>query len=177
MEKWGQRTHHFLRLNKNLIAPLVLFLPNPTDFTSDVFEKIIKVLHDFIPKDLVIDPSTQNFSVSTINTPEKPLVYNSKEVKFCYYWTQNMADYSICVSKEANDTKSGLKDTSISKKSDRRTPTLLFEKFRVTDMQINVCILDDETLTNDSSSIQHHISQFFEPVDKNPKKKNRTKQK
>lgn len=169
METWEPRSRHILRLNEKLIAPLILFLSSPSKFTSQSFEKILSVLHDIIPQDLVIDPLTQNFSVSTSYTPEKPFVYSSPDIKFCYYWTPIKSYYSLCTKQENINNVNN--DDHSSKKSDRRTSNLLFERKYITDMEINVCVFSDEKSLKNNYNHQHQISQFFDPKSTSKKKK------
>lgn len=163
MERWEPRSRHLLRLNENLVAPLILFLSSPSEFTTQNFDKILSVLHDFIPEDLVIDPITQNFSVSTDYTPEKPFIFSSGDIKFCYYWTPIKSYYSLCIKKDIENSISNNND--ISNKTDRRTNNLSFERIHITDMEINLCVFSDEKAIKNGISYnhQHKISQFFDP--------------
>jgi len=98
------RSIHFLRVSRDAIIPLRLFLASPHTFTQLKLEEILAVLKGALPKHIRFQADGSVQVVSSLK-PSNPAHYTTPDLQFFYYFYESTVSLKLVLPTEKGEAR------------------------------------------------------------------------
>ncbi|KAJ5079784.1 hypothetical protein M0811_04097 [Anaeramoeba ignava] len=107
----NRKNLHFIRVNKNIILPLILIIEKMDNFSEKMFQELLIALKEIIQNSEYFTIKKGGIQKPIENIPEKPFVCQTENFRFVYQFQQRKENWQILrkipnkIQKENSDKK------------------------------------------------------------------------